>query len=119
MAKDDVTLQQVVQRMEEGFAAQTKTSEDIIQVIADLSNTVARSFSALEKKVDDGFAQNKLEHDRMNARLSMMETDLSDLRQLRQEVQAIRSLLDKVVTRREFESLEKRLARVERHLGIK
>lgn len=52
------------------------------------------------------------------ARLDLIETDLSNLRNLHKEIRMIRELLDEIVTRQEFEKLEKRLLRVEQHLGL-
>lgn len=70
------------------------------------------------KNIDKRFDANDSAHRSMNARLDLIETDLSNLRSLHSEVRELRSLLVKAVTRHEFIMLEKRLTRIEKHLNL-
>lgn len=82
---------------------------------------VAKGFeeiSGKQKEHDKRFDQNDLTHRNISTRLDLIETDLSNTRNLYNEVRQIRELLEEVVTRIEFNKLESRLFKVERHLGI-
>ncbi len=89
---------------------------------------VARGFEEVQEKlkehdkrfdaVDKHFDKNDSAHRSINARLDLIETDLSNIRNLQNEVRHIRDLLSVVTTRTEFSKLEARLIKVERHLGI-
>lgn len=73
-----------------------------------------RQFQRVFKRLD----QNDAAHRRFDARLDVIEHDITDLREMRNEILEIRALLEEVVTRKEFEKLEKRLNRVEQQLGL-
>lgn len=90
-------------------------------MIGNAFDHVDKRFNHIEKRLDTHdkrFDQHDQQFRNINARLDLIEIDLSNLRNLHKEVREIRELLDEVVTRSEFTKLEKRLARVERHLGF-
>ncbi|KKP89076.1 MAG: hypothetical protein UR93_C0003G0013 [Berkelbacteria bacterium GW2011_GWA2_35_9] len=70
------------------------------------------------EKIDERFDQNDSAHRSINARLDLIETDLSSLRSLHNEVKEIRVLLENTPSKEEFRLLNKRLFRVEKHLGL-
>ena len=77
-------------------------------------DTVDKRFDTVDKRFD----ANDSAHRNMNARLDLIETDVSNLRSLHDEVRELRSLLEKAVTRHEYIVLEKRLTRIEKHLNL-
>jgi len=82
---------------------------------------VDKRFEQVDKRfehVDKRFDSNDASHRNINARLDLIETDLSSLRNLLSEVKEIRRLLDNHTRKEDLEKLGKRLLRVEKHLGL-
>lgn len=100
--------------------------------IESLAIITSKTFDSMEKgfreeheynqkqfeNIDKRFDANDSAHRSMNARLDLIETDLSHLRSLHAEVREIRRMLENAVTRHEFKVFEKRLVRVEKHLNL-
>ena len=82
---------------------------------------IDKRFEQVDKRfehVDKRFDSNDASHRNINARLDLIETDLSSLRNLLSEVKEIRRLLDNHTRKEDLEKLGKRLLRVEKHLGL-
>lgn len=83
----------------------------INDAVEELAQLVSKGFTDVYKRFD----QNDAAHRQMNARLDLIERDLSDLKK---EVTAIRRQLETVITRDEFEAALVRLSRVEKELHL-
>ena len=82
---------------------------------------IDKSFEKIDQrfeKIDLRFDANDSAHRSINARLDLIETDLSNLRNLVHEVQQIRKMLENTPTKDEVGIIHKRLLRVEKHLGL-
>jgi len=80
-----------------------------------------KRFDSIDKRLDSHdkrFDAVDSSHRHVMARLDTIEHDIADLRLMRKELREIRTILDEVVTRREFEKLEKRVGQIERQLGF-
>ena len=80
-----------------------------------------KRFESIDKRFDEHdkrFDANDSSHRNINARLDLIETDLAALKDLPEEIRSIRRVLDEVITRAEFNKLEKRLLKVEQQLGL-
>jgi len=107
--------------MEKGFREEHEYNQKQFENIDKRFENIDKRFENIDKRfdtVDKRFDANDSAHRNMNARLDLIETDLSNLRSLHGEVRELRRLLDKAVTRREFIVLEKRLTRIEKHLNL-
>jgi len=107
--------------MEKGFREEHEYNQKQFENIDKRFENIDKRFENIDKRfdtVDKRFDANDSAHRNMNARLDLIETDLSNLRSLHGEVRELRRLLDKAVTRREFIVLEKRLTRIEKYLNL-
>ena len=114
--------------MEKGFREEHEYNQKQFENIDKRFENIDKRFENIDKRfenidkrfdtVDKRFDANDSAHRNMNARLDLIETDLSNLRSLHGEVRELRRLLDKAVTCREFIVLEKRLTRIEKHLNL-
>ena len=114
--------------MEKGFREEHEYNQKQFENIDKRFENIDKRFENIDKRfenidkrfdtVDKRFDANDSAHRNMNARLDLIETDVSNLRSLHDEVRELRSLLEKAVTRHEYIVLEKRLTRIEKHLNL-
>jgi len=107
--------------MEKGFREEHEYNQKQFENIDKRFENIDKRFENIDKRfdtVDKRFDANDSAHRNMNARLDLIETDVSNLRSLHDEVRELRSLLEKAVTRHEYIVLEKRLTRIEKYLNL-
>ena len=105
MAKNDLTLHDLAELISTSFTEERKHTDAQFGLV----------FKRLDEH-DKRFDSHDNHFRQINTRLDVIEIDLADVRK---ELISIRQALDEIVTHREFDSLEKRVTRLERQLNLK
>lgn len=103
----------------EDLKAIEKISEGVAtRQTGNLAAMVAKQFSRIDKRfdqIDKRFEQIDAQFRSVNARLDRLELDVANLTEI---VKEMRIILNEAVTWEEHKRLEKRILRLERHLGL-
>ena len=109
------------QDLQEIVKISSRQTEELAIMVRDVFDGIDKRFDGVDKRfdeVDKRFDRIDASHRTVIARLDLIETDLSHMRNLVTEVKLLRRLLKDKPSMDMFKLIDKRLLRVEKQLGF-